>query len=534
MDTNALSGLPFLSGLISRAKTADVPDLCANIPSRDAKRATELLLRRELVNGVERDSAPIHSSSCFDAPPQSTPRVPLSNENGKERATSKDRALGHPSSLLSHGIAQKTDEGRTLQAERMGNANYPTLKQDESESNRNAERAIVNQGHQDGFSCPRPQAGSHGGTRSRLREIEDKLSSANAKWIHLDGQTLLQLQRECRQLLAEKERLIGLGNGSVSQLGPGTVPGGGGGNLGNCRATSWPEYPRQDSVDFSTRVHGPEEATRSGFCAPQLANGGVAPGPQHAYMSDGMIGNAPFQTRNGFGSDQNRGFGGPQDERPPIPTAAGPVEPSFAAAAAPWNGNAQPYQPDLDALRRVKGQCTDATNDAFWRRTDFPWSKAMVEQNRSKFGNLSFRYCQEQIINATMSKCDVFVLMPTGGGKSLCYQLPAVLSPGLTVVVSPLRSLIQDQVFHLHNLGITAAALAGSSTDDVATDWRQTRQDALSGALKVLFLTPEKLDASESARRLLGDIHQSGKLARVVIDEAHCVSQWGHGTWCCV
>lgn len=181
---------------------------------------------------------------------------------------------------------------------------------------------------------------------------------------------------------------------------------------------------------------------------------------------------------------------------------------------------------DTRALTCLENDRVDASDDPAWKKDDFPWSAAMKEENISLFGNKSFRLHQHAVMNATLAGRDVFVLMPTGGGKSLCYQLPAVLSDGVTVVITPLVSLIQDQVFHLTNLGISAKLLGSY---EKGNDAGATMRDVMNGNVKVLFLTPEKLDASPGTRSMLEKLHSEKRLSRVVVDEAHCVSQWGHG-----
>jgi hypothetical protein len=185
------------------------------------------------------------------------------------------------------------------------------------------------------------------------------------------------------------------------------------------------------------------------------------------------------------------------------------------------------------ATASVNLEWVDASDDPEWQREDFPWSKEAERLNREVFGNQSFRYHQLSIINATMEGRDVFVLMPTGGGKSLCYQLPSVLPHGhnrlkkLTVVISPLISLMQDQAFHLEQLGLRAINLGAG-----ASDMWKVSAEVEAGEVQVMFLTPEKLTKSFHAQSTIRKLAQQDLLARIVIDEAHCVSQWGHGKSC--
>lgn len=140
------------------------------------------------------------------------------------------------------------------------------------------------------------------------------------------------------------------------------------------------------------------------------------------------------------------------------------------------------------------------------------------------FGYASFRGAQQAIVEHVVAGGDALVLMPTGGGKSLCYQIPSLLRPGVGIVVSPLIALMQDQVDALKQLGVSAAFLNSSLDADAAREvYRQVNR----GELKLLYVAPERL-MTEGFLSLLERLSEENGISLFAIDEAHCVSQWGH------
>ncbi|KAI9496792.1 P-loop containing nucleoside triphosphate hydrolase protein [Zychaea mexicana] len=204
---------------------------------------------------------------------------------------------------------------------------------------------------------------------------------------------------------------------------------------------------------------------------------------------------------------------------PPNP----PPTPKPSSATAFNNNNINPTASSSSSTRNASPPKPIAEG--------YPWSKDVTKAMRQVFKLKQFRTNQLEAINTTLNGDNVFVLMPTGGGKSLCYQLPAVVRnhkrKGLSIVVSPLLSLMSDQVDALVKKGVPSYLLNGQTTVSQRQDiYRELK--SLTFQTCLLYVTPEMIQKSPAFRNAMDNLNRRNMIARFVIDEAHCVSQWGH------
>eukprot|EP00887_Chlorella_sp_A99_P000649 scaffold5.g649.t1 len=337
--------------------------------------------------------------------------------------------------------------------------------------------------------------------QQHLAEVKGQLADAALRMVDASGEEDVQAIKEEMQQYKELKQLLDsappppttAGGGAsfqpaLQQQQPYQHGGGGGGGVSYGASGSGPHYQQQQQqqqqvpawssargAGLTGGYQGGDGGQYGAGALPAQAGGGAS---TYGGGSSGNYGGGGCGGTNGSaGGSYGGGFGGG----------------GFGGQAQGGVGPAAPWSPNKQALGAVRAERQDATNDPQWKREDFSWSQDLHHHNRATFGNTGFRHSQLSIINATLSKRDVFVLMPTGGGKSLCYQLPALVS----------------------DAGISAESLGGNMT------WEEQRgvYDRLAST-KVLFVTPEKLSASGALRSALDRLHRDGLLARVVVDEA--------------
>ncbi|CZT15327.1 uncharacterized protein RCC_01188 [Ramularia collo-cygni] len=243
-----------------------------------------------------------------------------------------------------------------------------------------------------------------------------------------------------------------------------------------------------------------------------------------------------------FEDDDDFGFGDDEDMLEVVEhfesrgsSTRTPDKPPGRSALAETSHNAQARHHDSGKSKKTGSKALSAAQENELERKNFshPWSNEVKTTLKTRFKLRGFRENQVEAINATLAGKDTFVLMPTGGGKSLCYQLPALISSGktrgVTIVISPLVSLMEDQVQHLRNLQIQAFLINSETTQEE----RREIMNALDSRdvekfIQLMYVTPEMLSKSQAMMNVFDRLHRRNRLARFVIDEAHCVSQWGH------
>ena len=161
-------------------------------------------------------------------------------------------------------------------------------------------------------------------------------------------------------------------------------------------------------------------------------------------------------------------------------------------------------------------------NNFVWA-DQFEWENEIQRLNREVFHNKNFKKVQREIINAVLSRKDVFAFLPTGAGKSLTYQLSSLLLEGVTVIIYPLIALINDQIDKMNRYSIKAMALDSDNLEDT----RNVFDKVIEGSVKILCVTPERLMNSSSIKDLVRNLYTQNKINFFVIDEAHCILNWG-------
>ncbi|KNZ79312.1 ATP-dependent DNA helicase Q-like 4B [Termitomyces sp. J132] len=190
---------------------------------------------------------------------------------------------------------------------------------------------------------------------------------------------------------------------------------------------------------------------------------------------------------------------------------------------------------ELEAMESSHGiEAMGSSHRIDYARTKFEWTECLEAKMKNVFGIGNFRLCQEGVCNANMDGRDIVCVMPTGGGKSLTYQLPALLQQGCTVIISPMISSITDQILYLHELGVQAVKITSATSKEESFRITQRltaladRKVTSSGdeEIKICYVTPEEIQ-SKTFVSLLQILDTTQQLARFVIEEAHCVLQLG-------
>lgn len=195
---------------------------------------------------------------------------------------------------------------------------------------------------------------------------------------------------------------------------------------------------------------------------------------------------------------------------------------------AKWNNIQRQLEEKKTKLNNTINKLkSDTLAKVDWTQTTYEWSDDVLKTLRDIFKIESFRPKQLSAINSTLSGQHAIVVMPTGAGKSLCYQLPALIKPGLTVVVSPLVSLMEDQIRSLTKKNIRATLITSSTSRTDTTMALNLLKDK-DPLIKLLYVTPERFAKSKLFMSNLQKCFENGSLQRIAIDEVHCCSQWGH------